>query len=276
MNSPTLDRSATTHRVPCRHGDVTWREAGAGQPIVLLHGIGSAAASWDAVMALLAPRARVLAWDAPGYAESAPLAAPAPTAADYAAALAESLRHLQVSRPVVVGHSLGALMAAAWAGRDDADPLAVVLASPARGYGHADAAVRERKLHDRIALLDRLGIEGLARERAAALCAPGRDDTIVARVRANMARATPGGYRQAASMLAADDLDTRLAAVRAPLAVLCGALDTITPPDEAQALAQRAGAPFTRLPGLAHACYVEDPAAFVRALLASWTSVSGA
>ncbi len=46
---------------------VSFLEKGQGTPLVLLHGIGSAARSFDRVIAAFAPRFRVVAWDAPGY-----------------------------------------------------------------------------------------------------------------------------------------------------------------------------------------------------------------
>src|SRR5256885_11891381 len=76
----------------------------------MLHGISSGAASWLDVALELAPRARVLAWDAPGYGRSTPLAPDAPTGADYARVLEQSLQALGVRRCLLVGHSLGALM----------------------------------------------------------------------------------------------------------------------------------------------------------------------
>ena len=45
----------------------TYSEAGAGTPLVLLHGIGSAARAFDDQLAGLSDRLRVIAWDAPGY-----------------------------------------------------------------------------------------------------------------------------------------------------------------------------------------------------------------
>ena len=58
---------------------------GAGIPIVLLHGIGSNAQSFEPLMRALDRPA--LAWDAPGYGASEPLAAQWPDASDYAAAV---------------------------------------------------------------------------------------------------------------------------------------------------------------------------------------------
>ena len=70
-----------------------WQESGTGPALVLLHGISSGSASWH--KQLNDPRlqrcCRILAWDAPGYGGSAPLAAEKPTAACYAGALARML-----------------------------------------------------------------------------------------------------------------------------------------------------------------------------------------
>ena len=291
-------------QVECRHGTVGWREAGQGPALVLLHGIGSGAMAWAGQLEAFAHSHRVIAWDAPGYGESAPLCQARPMAVDYADVLDDFLRRLGVADLVLVGHSLGALMAAAWAGRwsrqsmgmDElarrglmasrgdgglgaTPPLsldALVLASPARGYGQTSAELQASKWGERVALIQSLGVERMARERSAALCAPDAPAAVIEQLRWSMARVTPGGYGQAAHMLAHDDITAHLQRLSPPAArpdepalpvsVLCGALDSVTPPLACAALAQAHGAGFTALPGLAHACYVEDPAAFNAAL----------
>ncbi|MBL8379309.1 MAG: alpha/beta hydrolase [Burkholderiales bacterium] len=256
-------------------GIVAWREAGTGPPLVLLHGIGSGSASWQAQLDQLSRRFRVLAWDAPGYGGSSPLARQEPLASDYAAVVHAWLAALGVSEPVVVGHSLGAIVAAAWAARADAHARGLLLASPARGYGKAAPEVRSAKYRERIELVERLGIEGLARERSAGLCAPGAPQATVARVAAVMARATAGGYAQAAYMLAHDDLATHLRGAPRPLAVLCGEFDRVTPPAGCAEVAADCSCPFVTLPGVAHACYVEDGEGFNRALCAALDAAEG-
>lgn len=253
------------------HGRLDWIEAGPSDaaltPLVLLHGIGSCAASWHELLPRLSAERRVLAWDAPGYAGSAPLPMDQPRAADYADAAAAWLAATDVRSPVLLGHSLGALMAAALAARSSTSISALLLASPAQGYATAAAAVREAKFNERIAALQKLGIEGMARERSARLCAPGAPAAVIAKVHDNMRRIHERGYTQAAWMLAHDHIDAHLAAVRAPLlGVLCGELDAVTPAEHSRQLAERHDAPFRLLGGLGHACYVEDPAAFAAAL----------
>lgn len=264
-----MDSTHPLRHVACTHGAMGWREAGSGLPLVLLHGIGSGSQSWAGQLDALAGRYRVVAWDAPGYAESAPLPNPTPLADDYVRALADFLARLGIDELVLVGHSLGALVATAWAAQPTARLHALVLASPACGYGLCAPEVRHAKWQERVAAIEQLGPVGLAAERAANLCAPGAPEEVVAKVRCNMARVTSRGYAQAAHMLAHDDLLTHLRRVAAPLSVLCGELDRTTPPEACAAVAEAVSAPFTRLQGVAHACYVEDPPAFNAALLAT-------
>lgn len=256
------------HSMNAAHGALTWREAGSGPAIVLLHGIGAGAASFEGQLAGFSSSHRVIAWDAPGYGESAALQNPRPMALDYAKALDELLSHLGVGDLVLVGHSLGALMGTAWAASTSGRLRALVLAAPARGYGDAAAELRDAKWQERIDLVQRLGVEGLAAQRSAGLCAPHASPQAIETVRRNMARITPGGYAQAAHMLAHDELLPSLRKVQAPVHVLCGELDTVTPPAACRAVAEAVGASYTALLGVAHACYVEDAGQFNAALKA--------
>ena len=80
-----------------------------------------------------------------------------PQGADYAARLTSLLDTLGIERCVLVGHSLGALMAAPAASRDDRI-AALVLISPAQGYGAAGReADRARVRSERLATLEKLG-----------------------------------------------------------------------------------------------------------------------
>ena len=254
-------------------GQQAIREAGSGRAIVLLHGIGSGAASWLQVAQGLRQRARVIAWDAPGYGQSAPLPMASPRAGDYAARLASLLDALALERCVLVGHSLGAMTAAAFAQRHPERVSELVLLSPARGYGarpEQACAVRDKRLHD----LATLGVERIARMRSANLVSANASDSALAWVRWNMARLQPAGYRQAIELLCGDDL-LRYRELQVPCQVHCGSADSITTADDCRALAQAFGAPFRLIHGAGHACAIEQPETvagrLARALDASFT-----
>lgn len=249
-------------------GAVTYRECAGTRPLVLLHGIGSASGSWLRQLAALDGARRVLAWDAPGYGGSAPLAQAEPTAHDYASRLWQWLDALQVEGPVtLVGHSLGALMAAAAAVQQAARVRRLLLLAPAQGYGRADAPLREAKRRDRLAHLQALGPAGLADKRGAAMLSPAAPAELVAYVKSIMAQVHPGGYAQATHMLAEGDLERLLARVACPVIIAGGLADTITPAEAGRALAKRLGLRWMSLGEAGHACALEAADAVVRLIV---------
>ena len=79
-------------------------------PIVLIHGLGDEADTWQAVLPALARWRRVLALDLPGFGRSEGPRSGA-TLAFYARTIAELLWENGITQAVLVGHSLGAAIA---------------------------------------------------------------------------------------------------------------------------------------------------------------------
>ncbi|MDO9434301.1 alpha/beta fold hydrolase [Hydrogenophaga sp.] len=242
---------------------VSYREAGSAADVthVLLHGIGSASGSWVRQLEATQGKAlRVLAWDAPGYGGSTPVTAESPNADDYATRVWAWLDALNVRAPVtLVGHSLGALMAARAALQNPTRVQRLVLISPAGGYGNAEHAVREQKLNDRLATLQRLGPQGMAQARGAAMLSAGAAAELVDAVRESMSQVIPAGYTQAARLLAHGALADDVAQLRCPMSVASGSADTITTPAACQAVAKAAGVAWNDLGSVGHACPLEAP-----------------
>ncbi len=88
---------------------------GSGPPVILLHGNGTMAQDWIAsgVIARIAERHRVLAFDRPGYGYSQRPRDRLWTADEQARVLANAFARLGIERPIVVGHSWGTLVAIA-------------------------------------------------------------------------------------------------------------------------------------------------------------------
>ncbi len=249
----------------------SYRRAGRGPDLVLLHGIGSGSASWVHQFAHFQDSHRVTAWDAPGYGASDPLDLAEPAAADYAEALGAFLEALAIGQAVLVGHSLGAMMAGAFAagsGPNLADKLSgLVLAAPALGFARAAAEVRERELAGRLSAMQRLGPEGMAEARSPAVLSAAAAAEALALVQWNMARLTVAGHAAAAHLLAHGDLAGDAARVDLPVLVLCGDADGVTPPGESRNFAENLpDAEYREISGAGHACYIERPAAFNRLL----------
>ncbi|MGP3918469.1 alpha/beta fold hydrolase [Nonomuraea sp. 10N515B] len=91
---------------------VAYERRGTGEPVVLLHGLGSNRQAWDAVVPLLTAERDVITVDLPGFGESPDLPDGQPR--DLTTVVAEMgavFSALGLERPHVVGHSLGGLIA---------------------------------------------------------------------------------------------------------------------------------------------------------------------
>jgi pimeloyl-ACP methyl ester carboxylesterase len=231
-----------------------------GRPaVVLLHGIGSSAASWCEVIVALSKEYNVYAWDAPGYGESTPVDGESPMPEQYVARLLAWLKALNLSQVYLVGHSLGALMATAFA-RQHADWLhGLCLLSPAKGYGADPPLERKEKLAVRLARLHTLGPVGMAKARASAMLSPNASAEALAWITEQNSRVDPKGYAQASHLLANGDLLLDASLYHGEVWVGVGAADTITPPRQTQTIANHfQTAVYEVFPGLGHACYVEN------------------
>lgn len=107
-------------------GRIHYLELGTGAPLILLHGAGNSAFEFEHVMAPLSRNFRVIGWDMPGHGDSDPLTQN-PTIVDYADALAILASMLEMRQPHIVGTSVGALIAAAWASSPGADVASLSL-----------------------------------------------------------------------------------------------------------------------------------------------------
>ncbi|MBA3326938.1 MAG: alpha/beta fold hydrolase, partial [Solirubrobacterales bacterium] len=83
---------------------------GRGEPLVLVHGLGSQWQVWRPVLERLAADREVVALDLPGFGGSAPLPNE-PTVAALARAVADLVAELGLDHPHVAGNSLGGAIA---------------------------------------------------------------------------------------------------------------------------------------------------------------------
>jgi pimeloyl-ACP methyl ester carboxylesterase len=110
--SPPLGRFITVDGV-----NLHYLDEGEGPPLVLLHGLGSMVEDFmlSGLVREASRRYRVIAFDRPGYGHSE-----RPQRFRYgpltqARLIDQACRQLDARRPIVLGHSWGALVAAAWA-----------------------------------------------------------------------------------------------------------------------------------------------------------------
>ena len=247
---------------------------GPGPVMVFLHGIGSNATSFAPLFEILPPDLSLLAWNAPGYLGSAPLKEDWPLAGDYADRLADLLDRLGHDAVHLVGHSLGTLIAAAFARRFPDRVQSLTLAAAANGYRVPRMGALPDGVQARLTDLARLGPAAFASARASNLVhEPQRHPEIVKGVETAMAQVNPKGYAQAVRMLASGDLPGDLAHVTARPGFIIGAQDRVTPIAQTKAAAGAWGPgrqtrpTVTEIERAGHAVYLQRPDAFCAALL---------
>ena len=100
--APTL----TPHRLTLHGHEVTYRTAGRGPAILLLHGIANSSQTWEQVAPLLSERFTLIAPDLLGHGESATPRGDYSLGA-HASGVRDLLTALGIEHVTVVGHSLG-------------------------------------------------------------------------------------------------------------------------------------------------------------------------
>ena len=214
-----------------------FREQGSGIPLMLLHGISSGAASAQADGAERFSRAGVghaRLWRKPDAGRGTGERGITPMR------WRRCLTGLACA--VLVGHSLGALVASAFAAKYP-DRAASGAGGRRARLRPAAPEQREQVWRSREQQMA-LGGEILAQTRAAKLLRPGAREEDIATVAAGMRRLRPEGYLAAAWMLAHDDIHGWLKRYSGNFEVWCGEQDAITQPELVQGLALRYGMPF--------------------------------
>ena len=103
-----------SHRsIEVNGGSVSFIDGGSGPTLFLMHGIGGNSRSWQEQFKGLASEYRVIAWDAPGYGNSALRNG---TLADYVATATGLLAALKVEHVNILGHSMGWVIAQGMSG----------------------------------------------------------------------------------------------------------------------------------------------------------------
>lgn len=247
---------------------LAYRRVGQGPVLLLLHGISSGSGSWVCQLEQLAAQFTLVAWDMPGYGQSDPLPGSTPDARAYARVLHQLIIALELEQPLLLGHSLGAMVAAAYASEQPDSVRGLLLANPAQGYGRDEPEMREQIYRKRPEMLRTLGHAGLAAARGPVLLGPSANQAQLALVANSMMGLTQAGFEAASYLLAYDDIRDYLARYPAPIGVIYGEEDVITPPEGVLTLVAGHGkAHCEPLPGAGHASYIDQPAAFSRAVV---------
>ena len=254
-----------------RLGTVGFDEAGAGTPVVLLHGFPHDRTLWSAQLAVPAAGARLIALDLPGFGESSRAAVPSLDAyADSVMALCDALA---LERVVIGGLSMGGYLAFALWRRHPERISALILADT---KSPADTDEGKAKRLEMQAIARASGAAAIAEKMLPGMIGKTTRETrpqVVAFIDAMMRAAPVSGIVDGLdAMRTRVDSTPTLGTLKVPTLIICGAEDSLTPVKESEAMHLAIpDAQLAVIPDAGHVSCLEHPAAF-NALLAGFVN----
>jgi len=232
-------------------------------PLVFINSLGTDLRLWDEVAAKFVDRYRLIHYDKRGHGLS-----DAPTGPysirDYAHDLAGLLDHLKVETGILVGISVGGMIAMDYTLQYPERVKALVLCDTAPRIGAVES------WNDRIQVVRQQGLAALAETLTGRWFAPVFASRHPAKYRGylNMlARMPLEGYVATCAALRDADLREQAKAITAPSLVLCGSEDASTPPSLVlQFAVSLPNAHFEIIEEAAHLPCVEQPEAVAAAM----------
>jgi pimeloyl-ACP methyl ester carboxylesterase len=236
--------------------------------VVFLHGIGGAARVWTPqIESFCAAGFRPLALDLPGYG-----ARPAVAAMDFeslAADVEAAIERAGDGPAVLVGHSMGGMIAQTALRRRPDGYRAVVLSGTSPAFGNPGGEFQKKFVADRLGPLDAGGtMAELAAAMVDGMMGPAPDPAGRALAIDSMAATPAATYRAAVHCLVGFDERANLAAIRCPVLCLAGEHDRNAPAPMMERMAAKIpGARYVCLAGVGHLPNLEAPRAFDAAVL---------
>jgi 3-oxoadipate enol-lactonase len=246
--------------------DIHHEVQGEGPPIVFVHGLGATSNAWHAQRTTLSKYYRVILYDRSGCGRSQ-RAREGYSIDAWADELAGLLDHLAVPSAVVVGHSLGSMVAQRFAGKYAARTQALVLAG-----GEAELGPEARRiLTERARIIEASGLVAVVDPwLTAVLSAATREaNPALAGLVREMFLANDG-RTYALHCLALRDGDVRSdhRNIACPTLLMVGDQDPVTPLSwQRQIAAGIADSRIRVIPNTAHMTMLESPAVFNTVLL---------
>jgi len=253
--------------VGTRHGPVSVADSlqqypAPAQPgaLLFLHGLSGNSSSFGWQFEALANDYRCVAWDAPGYGQTAIVDA---TVAGYAEQAQALMHALDISDVVVIGHSMGGVIAGKMAADYKTLVKGAVLSCTHTGYGMPEDAPmtegHERRVRE-VAELDPLDY---GRARAADMLSP-KTGPAITEIAATLASTTSArGLQSAIRTIFCADTTQDVKKITCPCAVVAGEDDRIAPSEKTDRLASLIdNCQRVQLTATGHAPYLEKSDVF--------------
>lgn len=237
-------------------------------PLLFLHGVGGGHHAWERQLPYFAKIGYPShAWDQPGYGDS-------PMVESYdleqvSAALLRLVAALGNEPVVLVGHSMGGLVAQEVYARHPEAVKALVLSFTSPAFAGGDSEFTKQFIAARIAPLDQgQSMADIAARLMPTMRGSRSDPSGLALAQKIMSGIRTDTYRKAVQFLTTFDRRKELADIKVPTLLIAGSDDRTAPPKVMEKMAQKIpGAEFVLLDGCGHLGPMDQPDEFNAALL---------
>lgn len=242
---------------------------GAGELVVLLHGVGGNRRNWHPNLPAFAASLHAVAWDARGYGDSDDYEGDLDFH-DFTRDLVRLLDHFGAAKAHVVGLSMGSWIAMDFAATYPDRLATLTLCATHTGFAQFSEEAKAEFVRSRKApLLGGGEPADIALPVARSLVSPAASAEALAQLVDSMARLHKGSYIKAIEAIVQTDNRASLPRIEAPAHVICGGDDPLTTPAMAREVAALIpGAELTIIPSAGHLLNIERPAEFNAAALA--------
>lgn len=243
--------------------DIAWKETGAAnsEALVFLHAMAGSSTAWAPQMDRLSTRYRCIAWDMPGFGESAD----APDDADMSwivDALFEFVTQtLNLRSAHFVGLSVGGMILQHFAARypEATKSIAILDSSPKFGFG-SDSKPEEFADPILADLARGTSSADFSESMIRAIVGPDCPEKVKLAAIQSMSRSRANGLALSTRLIAGHDGLEQLSRIACPALAIAGAQDGETPPSYAYEIAARIGAAsVTIIPKAGHIVNLENP-----------------
>jgi pimeloyl-ACP methyl ester carboxylesterase len=255
-------------RALCNDIEVAWFEAGRGDPLILVHGLGDDHRAWRKALGDLMLRRRVVLYDLRGHGETS-FGRGDGTLRQLGDDLVALMDALGIGRADIAGFSLGGTIA-----------MRVAIDHPARVRGLALVATSSRVgraaaewYRERVAMVERedTHLRDTLERDTADVYAQSPDELEAGLLIRRQSTADPRGYGNACAAMAALNaapLDPELERIRAPALIVASELDRHCPPKAAEIIASGIkGSRIEIIAGAGHPIPVEKPCELARMMI---------
>ena len=246
---------------PYKGGSLAYREAGAGPVLFFFHGMNGNSRSWASSFLSLRTNFRVIAWDAPSFGSSGSIG---DSIEAYKSAAKALIRGLGVQDAVLIGHSMGGLVATKLATDAEASISGLVLSSSHLGFGRPKGEPLMARYSNRIEALNKNNADAeYTMERAKRSTPEGTHEDVIKFLADVAGNTRIEGIRDGGRMSQETDNTVACEDINAPVLMLTGSKDSIISSElHAALVAALPDADKVVIPEAGHASYAEYPDIF--------------